>query len=171
VTAPEPAPDAAPSHLPTAATFVAIPLVGVAAGLLLAIVAAPGSEAAAVVAAITLPLAYGLSLMAWRAMLGVWLAALLGRSALRSRGDEQRFRDETIRSFAAIRAAGLGSLPFTWIFVPVGLATGFVAGSALIILSGGTQGSVAALLLLAATGQGIVLRRMARAGRLPLPDE
>ncbi len=171
MTAPEPAPHETRPPLPAAATFVAIPLVGAAAGLALAIIAAPGSEVAAVVAAVTLPLAYGLTLATWRAMLGVWLTALLGRSALRSRGSEERFRDETIRSFAAIRAAGPGSVPFTWIFVPVNFATGFVAGFVLIVLSGGTRGGAAVLLLLAVTGQGILLRRMARAGRLPLPDE
>lgn len=160
-----------PGPLAAAATFVAIPLAGLAVGLLIAIIGAPGSEAAAIIGALTLPLAFGLTLTTWRAMLGAWLAAQLGRSALRARGNEQRFREETIRSFARIREAGLGSLPFTWVFVPVGLASGFVAGALLVAVSAGAAGTAAALLLVAATGQGIVLRRLARAGRLPLPGE
>ncbi len=172
MTLPEPDPRAElPRPLAGAVTFVAIPLGGVLAGAVLAVATAPGSGAAFTIGAIALPLGYLLAIAAWRALLGVWLTAVIGRSMLRSGGSEERFRAETIRSFGAIRQAGLGRLPFTWVFVPVGLAVGFAAGLLLLVLTAGSAALAASTLLVAATVQGVLLRRLARAGRLPLPDE
>ncbi len=144
---------------------------GAAAGAAVALVAAPGSSVALAVCAFPLPLAFGLGLSAWRALLGAWLMAILGRSLLRSRGDEDRFRDETKRSFSSIRDAGPGGLPFTWAFVPVASVVGLVAGLALFLIERGTTTLASVALPVASTAYGVVLRRLARDGRMPLPDE
>jgi hypothetical protein len=141
------------------------------AGAAVALVTAPGSSVALAVCAFTLPLAFGLGLSAWRALLGAWLMAILGRSLLRSGGDEDRFRDETKRSFSSIRDAGPGGLPFTWVFVPVAAVVGLVAGLALFLIERGTTTLASVALPVAATIYGFVLRRLAREGRMPLPDE
>jgi len=144
---------------------------GAAAGAAVALVTAPGSSVALAVCTFTLPLAFGLGLAAWRGLLGAWFMAILGRSMLRSRGDEERFREETKRSFASIRDAGPGGLPFTWVFVPVAAFVGATAGLALFLIERGTTTLASVSLPVAATAFGFVLRRMARSGRMPLPDE
>lgn len=144
---------------------------GALAGAAVAVVTAPGSSVAIALGAFALPLAFGLGLSAWRGLLGAWLMTILGRAALRSRGDEDRFRDETKRAFGGIRDAGPGGLPFTWVFVPVAALVGVVAGLVLFLIERGTTTLAAVTLPLAATIYGFVLRRLAREGRIPLPDE
>jgi hypothetical protein len=154
-----------------AGMLLAIVASGALAGAALALVTAPGSSVAIAVCAFTLPLAFGLGLSAWRGLLGAWLMTILGRSMLRSRGDEDRFREETKRSFATIRDAGPGGLPFTWVFVPVAAVVGLTAGLALFLIERGTTTLASVALPVAATAYGFVLRRLARQGRMPLPDE
>jgi hypothetical protein len=144
---------------------------GALAGAALALVTAPGSSVALAVCAFTLPLAFGLGLSAWRGLLGAWLMTILGRSMLRSRGDEGRFREETKRAFGSIRDAGPGGLPFTWVFVPVAALVGVTAGLALFLIERGTTTLASVALPVAATVYGTVLRRLAREGRMPLPAE
>lgn len=165
------APSAGTDTLPAPVLFFAIPVAAAVVGLAIAVVAAPGSEAALVVCGATFPLAYLLCFGAWRSLLGVWLSAIIGQSLIRSSGDEQRFRDEAVRAFTSIREAGLGRLPFTWVFIPVSAAVGLAAAALLVLLSSGRDALAALLLALGATAFGILLRRLARAGRLPLPDE
>jgi hypothetical protein len=155
----------------SAVRFVAIVLGAVVVGAMLALLSAPGSGAALAVCAITMPLAFGIGLTAWRSLLGVWLAAVLGRSMLRSRGSEERFREETIRAFGSIREAGIATLPFTWVFVPVGVAVGSVGALALLLVTAGSALPTAMLLALSASAFGVYLRQLARTGRLPLPQE
>lgn len=144
---------------------------GALAGAAVAVVTAPGSSVALATCAFTLPLAYGLGLSAWRGLLGAWLMTILGRSMLRSRGDEGRFREETKRSFSSIRDAGAGGLPFTWVFVPVAAVVGLTAGLGLFLIERGTTTLASVALPVAATTYGFVLRRLAREGRMPLPAE
>ena len=150
--------------------YGAIPLAGIVIGILVVLATATASEGTLLIGGLTLPLGFGLALAAWRSLLGVWLAAILGRSALRSRGSEARFRDETVRAFSSIREAGLERLPFTWVFIPVGVLVGMTAALAMGLVGGG--GMLPAVLLLAAASvQGVGLHRLARTGRLPLPAE
>ena len=152
-------------------TLLAIVGGGALAGAALALVTAPDSSVALAVCAVTLPLAFGLGLAAWRGLLGAWFMAILGRSMLRSRGDEERFREETKRSFASIRDAGPGGLPFTWIFVPVAAVVGATGGLAVFLIERGMTTLTSVSLPVAATAFGFVLRRLASSGRMPLPDE
>jgi hypothetical protein len=152
-------------------TFLALVLGGAAVGALVVLVTLGTDDVALAVGALTLPMVLGLGFATWRSMLGAWLAAKLGRAMLRSRGDEERFRDEVRGSFGEIRDAGLGALPFSWVFVPIGVVVGLVAGVILALLGGIDRPAGPALLAAAATGYGILLRRLARAGRLPLPNE
>lgn len=167
---------ATPRHPPTgfmqiAGTLLAIVGGGALAGAAVAVVTAPGSSVAIAICAFTLPLAFGLGLSAWRGLLGAWLMTILGRSMLRSRGDEARFREETKRAFGGMRDAGPGGLPFTWVFVPVAAVVGMTAGLALFLVERGTTTLASVALPVAATAYGFVLRRLARGGRMPLPDE
>jgi hypothetical protein len=172
VTPANPEPSRPPSGFREIATILAAILLGGAAtGAVIALLTSGGSDVALAVSTVTLPLAYGLGLAAWRGLLGVWLTVLLGRSMLRSRGDEGAFRDETKRAFSSIRDAGPGRLPFSWVFVPVAAATGLVAALVMVVATGGAAVLTGVLLVVAATAYGIVLTRLARAGRMPLPDE
>lgn len=154
-----------------AGTLLAIVGGGALAGAAVAFVTAPRSSVAIAVGAVALPLAFGLGLSAWRGLLGAWLMTILGRSMLRSRGDEDRFREETKRAFGGIREAGPGGLPFTWVFVPVATLVGIVAGLVLFLIERGTTALASVALPMAATAYGAVLRHLAREGRMPLPDE
>jgi hypothetical protein len=154
-----------------AGTFAMLVLGGAATGAAVVAATTGTDDVALAVGALTLPMVLGFGFAAWRGLLGAWLAAKLGRAMLRSRGDEQRFRDEVRGSFGEIRDAGLGALPFSWVFVPVGVVVGLVGGVILALLGGLDRPAGPALLVAAATGYGILLRRLARAGRLPLPDE
>lgn len=167
---------ATPRQPPTGVVTIVGTLLGIVgggalAGAAVAVVTAPGSGVAVAIGAFTLPLAFGLGLSAWRGLLGAWLMTILGRSLLRSRGDEERFREETRRSFGGIRDAGPGGLPFTWVFVPVAAVVGLTAGLALFLVERGTTTLASVSLPVAATAYGFVLRRLARDGRMPLPDE
>ncbi len=95
----------------------------------------------------------------------------LARSLIRSRGDEARFREETLRSFASIRDAGPTALPGTWVFLPITLLTGLVAAVLMVVVGAGDGRFLAgALLSAAAVADGIALRSLARRGRLPIPE-
>jgi hypothetical protein len=144
---------------------------GMAFGLAVAVVVAGGSEGALFVGFLALPLAFGLGMTAWRSILGAWLMAKLASSAVRSRGNEDRFREEVKGAFAGIRAAGPAALPGTWVFVPAAAAVGVVAGFLMLLVADGSRVIAAALLFLGCLAVGIALRRLARAGRLPLPEE
>lgn len=151
---------------------LAVLVIGCAAvGAVLVAVTIGTDDVALAVGALMLPLVLGLGYAAWRSLLGAWLAAKLGGALLRSRGDEERFRDELRGSFSAIRDAGLGALPFTWVFVVVGIGVALGGGIVLALLAGLDRPAGPVLLAAAATGYGILLRRLARAGRLPLPAE
>jgi hypothetical protein len=144
---------------------------GAAAGLGIAVTLGGGTIGAIVVGFFALPLAFGLSLSAWRTVLGAWFMARLARSMIRSRGDEARFREETLRSFASIRDAGPTALPGTWVFLPITLLTGLVAAVLMVVVGAGDGRFFAgALLLGAALADGVALRSLARSGRLPIPE-
>lgn len=164
-----PAPDLPGAGAGTA-LLVGLVVGGIGVGLAIAVTAGGGTDGAIFVGVFTLPLALGAGFTAWRAILGAWLIGGLGRSLLRSRGDGERFRDETRRSFAAIREAGIAALPGTWVFVLAAFAVGLVAAFGMGIAAA-ENGLVAGLLLLVATiAYGVLLRRLARAGRLLFPE-
>jgi len=155
-----------------AASLLAILLFGgMAVGLAIALTAGGGSVGAILVGFLALPLAFGLSMSAWRALLGAWLLAGLARSAARSRGDEGRFREEVVRSLQAIRDRGPAGLPGTWVFVPVTLIVGAGSGLLMAVAAERDGLTAGALILVACAGLGVLLRRLARQGRLPIPEE
>ena len=143
---------------------------GIGVGVAIAVTAGGGTEGAIFIGIFTLPIALGAGISAWRAVLGAWLIGGLGRSALRSRGDEVRFREETRRSIAAIREAGVAALPGTWVFIPAAIAIGLIAAF-LMWFAATDSGLLAGVLLLVATAAyGVLLRRLARSGRLLFPE-
>ena len=97
---------------------------GLAVGVAIAVTLGGGSAGAILVGFVTLPLAFGLALGAWRALLGAWVIAALAKSALRSGGDEERFRDEMVGALGGIRAGGPVVLPGAWVFIPITLGVG-----------------------------------------------
>lgn len=144
---------------------------GMAYGLAVAVLVAGGSPGALFVGFMALPLAFGLGMTAWRSVLGAWIMAKLATSMVRSRGDEDRFREEVKRAFAGIRAEGPARLPGTWVFVPAATAVGAVAALATLFVADGARVVAATLLFAGCVAVGVALRRLARAGRLPLPEE
>ena len=144
---------------------------GMAVGLAIARTAGGGSAGAMAVGFVALPLTFGLAMSAWKAVLMAWLTAGLARSLLRSGGDERRFREEAKRSLHAVREGGRAVLPGTWVFLPVAMLTGLAAAALMAILADGNGLVAGALVLVAATAYGIILRRLARHGRLPIPED
>jgi len=155
----------------TAALLAALLFGSMAVGLAIAVTAGGGSPGALFVGFMALPLAFGVSVMAWRSIVGAWFLAILARTAIRSRGDEGRFREEAARSFRPIQEAGPAALPGTWVFVPTAVLVGLVAAVAMAIVGGGDRVSAPALVFVAALALGLILRALARRGLLPLPDE
>jgi hypothetical protein len=168
-----PAREAGPAReaIATASLLAIFLFGGMAIGLAIALTVGGGSPGAIAVGFLALPLAFGLGMVAWRAILGVWLVAILGRAALRSRGDEGRFRAETRASMEEIRTDGPATLPGTWALLVVAILTGVVAAMLMVVFAEGDRLGAAALILAASIGYGLVLRRLARQGRLPIPEE
>ena len=144
---------------------------GMSYGLAVAVFVGGGAVGALVVGFFALPLAFGLGMTAWRSILGAWLVAHLARSAVRSRGDEARFREELKGTLAGLRRDGPASLPGTWVFVPIAGAVGLVGALAMALLAEGGRLVAAALILAGCLAVGILMRRLARQGRLPIPEE
>jgi hypothetical protein len=151
--------------------YLALVLGGAALGVAVAVVVAGGSEGSIFVGFIVPPLAFGAAMLAWRAVLGAWLASHVVRSAFRSRGDDARFRADAAGRLERIRAAGPAGLPGAWVFVPISAAVGLAGGLAMVVAASENGLAAGFLLAMATIGQGLLLRRLARAGRLPLPDE
>jgi len=66
---------------------------------------------------------------------------------------------------------GQAGLPGTWVFLPVALLTGLAAATLMAILADGDGLVAGGLILVAALAYGIILRRLARHGRLPIPED
>jgi hypothetical protein len=169
--APMTAPDDDASLRSTIGIFVALVVGGAAAGAAIVLVTVGTDDVALAIGALTLPLAFGLGFAAWRSLVGVWLVAHLGRAALHSRGAEDRFRDEVMESFAAIRRDGIASSPFSWVFVPIAILVGSIGAIVIALIDGLDRPMGPAFLAGVTTAYGLLLRRLARSGRLPLPAE
>jgi hypothetical protein len=144
---------------------------GIAVGMAIALTVGGGSTGAIAVGFVALPLAFGLALGAWRALLGAWVIAALAKSALRSGGDEERFRDEMMGAMGGVRGGGSVVLPGTWVFIPITLLVGAVAGLLMAVVAEGSGGVAGVLLFGASAGLGLLMRRLARTGRLLIPGE
>jgi hypothetical protein len=164
-------PAAVHNALAAVGSLALLVLGGSALGLAIAVLVAGGSEGAIFVGFLVLPLAYGAAIMAWRSILAVWLVSHLARSAIRSGGDEARFRGETIERFQGIRERGPSAVPGTWVFIPAAGGVGILAGLAMLIVADQNGGLAGGLIAAAGVGGGVLMRRLAKQGRLPLPDE
>ena len=140
---------------------------GMAIGLAIALGPGGGSVGAIVIGFFSLPLCFGLGMSAWRGVAGAWMIGGLARALIRSRGDEATFRKETV---AHLRSTG-GTLPGTWVFVPIALVVGALAGVAMAIAANGDRLLAGGSMLAASVAYGIILRRLARRGLLPLSEE
>lgn len=166
-----PAPD---RHLPGAgagtALLVGLVVGGIGVGLAIAVTAGGGTDGAIFIGIFTLPLTLGAGFAAWRAILGAWLIGGVGRAAIRSRGDTERFREEMRERLTDVRRKGVAALPGTWVFVLAAILVG-AAGGLLMGLAARDQGLSAGFLLVGATiGYGLLLRRLARTGRILFPE-
>ena len=148
-----------------AALLAAFLFGGMAFGLGIALLVGGGSPGALIVGFLALPLAFGLGMTAWRSILGAWLVAHLARSAARSRGDEDRFREEVTAVLGGIGSRGPANVPGTWVLVPTDAAV------VMLLVAGGSRVGAAVLLFAGCLVVGMAMRRLARAGRLPFPDE
>lgn len=140
---------------------------GMAVGLAIAIGPGGGSVGAIIVGFLALPLCLGLGMTAWRGAAGAWMVGTLVRAMVRSRGDEATFREETVGS---LRRAG-GVLPGTWVFLPTAVAVGALSGVAMFVASAGDRLLAGGAVALACLACGMLLRRLARRGLLPMPEE
>jgi hypothetical protein len=140
---------------------------GMAVGLAIALGPGGGSIGAIVVGFFALPLCFGLGMTAWRGAAGAWMVGTLVRAMIRSRGDEATFRDETV---GRLRRAG-GVLPGTWVFLPTALVVGLGSGIAMFVASAGDRLLAGGALFLGCVACGLILRRLARRGLLPMPEE
>lgn len=161
--------DAVRETIGVASLMAALLFGGMAIGLAIALTFGGGSVGSIVVGFLALPLAFGLAMSAWRSILAAWLMGGLARSLIRSRGSEERLREELERSLVAARASGV--LPGTWVFVPVTAVVGAVAALAMAIAASGDRLAAGGAILVAAVAYGITLRRLARRGLLPIPEE
>ena len=157
--------------LGTAALWAGFLFGGMAFRLAVAVFVGGASEGAMFVGFMALPLAFGLGMIAWRAIVGAWFMAKLTTSAVKSRGRKDQFREEVESMLVDIGKAGPTRLPGTWVFVPVAAVVGVVAALLMLVVAEGSRAGAAALLFAGCVGVGLALRRLARAGRLPLPEE
>ena len=141
---------------------------GMAVGLAIATTLGGGSVGAILVGFVYLPICLGVGMTAWRGIVLAWLASGLVRAAARSGGDEERLRDATREHHVGIREGGL---PGTWVFVPIASAVSLVAALAMLLLSDGNRLGSAAATLVVGIAYGVLLRRLATGGWLPVPEE
>jgi len=141
---------------------------GMAVGLGIATTLGGGSVGAIVVGCFYLPICLGVGMTTWRGIVLAWLAGGLLRAVARSGGDEEQFRDATRRHLEGIRERGL---PGTWVFVPIASAVSLVAALAMLLLAGGNRLGAAAATLIIGIAYGVLLRRLATRGWLPVPEE
>lgn len=140
---------------------------GVFAGMGLAEWLAPGSDWAQFVGFMTLPLIFGAGMSAWRAFAGSLIFSRLIRALFKmARG--QDFEQAAKESFRDLEGK---PIPGTHVFVPISLMISLIAGL-LIALSPETVGffQVVGVMVAAGLGYGLLLRWLARTGRLPMPD-
>jgi hypothetical protein len=142
---------------------------GMAFGLAVALAVGGGSVGAIAVGFLALPVGLGVSLQTWRTVLMGWLIARLGMSAIRSGGDDTRFRSELRSSLAG--DGDRRALPDSWVFVPVCAAIGAVADIVMTLAAEGNAGAAGLLLLAGLIVEGLILRRLAQRGLLPVPAE
>ncbi len=152
-------------------TVLALVLGGAAIGALIVLVSVGTDDVALAIGGLTLPVAFGLGFAAWRSLMVGWFITHLGRAALRSRGREDGFRQEMMRSLVDLRGDGTPRLPFGWVFVPIAIAVGIVGGLLVGLIGGFERPIGPALLAGAAAAYGFILRRLASRGRLLLPGE
>ena len=156
-----------PGPLYAIGVWAGLILGGIGAGSGLAWLVAPGSDFALFVGLATLPVLFGLSLKAWMAaasavvtkrFFGAAIATLLGRK------DFATAVQDSVRDLE-------GRMPGTGVFLPFGLAGGLVAG-ALTALADTSIGLGACLggWLALAVGYALLMRWLARTGRLPMPE-
>ncbi len=152
-----------------AGLFASLLFGGMAFGLAVALAVGGGSVGAIAVGFLALPVALGVSLQTWRTVLLGWLLARLGMSAMRSGGDGTRFRSEVRSSLAG--DGDRRALPGSWVFVPVYAATGAVAAIVMTLTAERNAGLAGLLLLAGSVVEGLILRRLAQRGLLPVPAE
>lgn len=140
---------------------------GMAVGLAIALGPGGGSVGAIVVGFFALPLCFGLGMSAWRGVAGAWMVGGLVRAMVKSRGDEAIFREETVGSF---RRLG-GVLPGTWVFVPTAVVIGALAAVGMFVAADGDRLVAGGAIFVGCLGCGVLLRRLARRGLLPMPEE
>ncbi len=90
-------------------------------------------------------------------------------SAIRSGGDDTRFRSEVRSSLGG--DGDRRALPGGWVFVPVCAAIGAVAAIVMTLTGAGNPGVAGLLLLAGSIVEGLILRRLAQRGLLPVPAE
>lgn len=156
-----------PGALRTLATWGGLLFGGMGAGWLLSNYLAPESDWAQVIGFMTLPLCFGAGMKSWYGVVSATLFSRLlnaGFKALRGKD----FKQSVMENMEEFR----GRMPGTYVFVPVCLLISAIAGF-LMALSPSAIGFVEVFgaMVLSGLAFGLLLRWMARTGRLPLPDQ
>jgi hypothetical protein len=128
---------------------------------------APEAALAQFVGFMTLPLVFGLGLKAWYAVVAAVGTKRLIGAAIDVLFRRRDFTEAAHASFADWR----GRMPGTGVFLPIGLGAGFLAG-VLTWLPYGSAGFPVCLgaWLALAGGYALLMRWLARTGRLPMPE-
>lgn len=154
--------------LPRFALIAGLLFGGMAYGVALAWLLAPGSGLARVIGLLMLPLSLGAGIAMWYAVAFATVWKLLSRVLLQSArgGDLERDLTERITALAG------RPIPGTYVFVPVALAVSFACGL-IVALTPAALDFAVVLGAFTANGLvfGLLLRHLARAGRLPVPGE
>lgn len=141
---------------------------GMAVGVLLAWLLAPDSGLARFVGLLILPLSLGAGIALWYAVAFATVWRLLSAALMQSA------RGGDLESDLKARLQHLRGrpIPGTHVFVPACLLIS-LAGGGLVGLAPSARGFWLALVVFAAAGlgYGLLLRHLARAGRLPVPGE
>lgn len=156
-----------PGTLRTLATWGSLLFGGMAVGWLLAGYLAPESDWAQAIGFMTLPLCFGIAMKSWYGAASATLFSRLLNAVFKAlRGKD--FKQSVMENMEAFR----GRMPGTYVFVPVCLVISAIAGF-LMALSPTAIGffEVFGAMTLTGLAFGLLLRWLARTGRLPLPDQ
>jgi len=141
---------------------------GGASGYFAAGALAPGSELAAFVGLVMLPVGFALGISAWQGLVVLIVVPrfLWGLIRNRRERDLRRAAEASLKQFRNTRPPG------AWVFVPVCFGVAAAAGL-LMALSPAAQAKIVTVAACAFLGlvYGAILWRLARSGRLPMPVE
>ena len=142
---------------------------GAGFGFLMAYLLAPESDLAAFVGMFMLPLAFFIGLKSWHGVAMAVMSKRLMGAAVKTVVGGQNFSDAVAEQTADL---DMRAPPGTYVFLPIAIII-TVPCAVVFAFTAESVGAMAAFGIVAAVGvgYGVLLRWLARSGRLPFPDE